>query len=233
MYDNIGLSEKEIAKLMNSSFGEALKNLRYNENMTMVDLAEQSKISQPYISQIENNVRVPSDKIIKSLANALAYSKNDTYDEYGNYSNSINNFSPLDIEKRFDEYFSLLKSLKLNTQKKEVIPLDQFMKDFDINKPLSEGEFITKYINQDGNELIFGGIPLDKHGIFDLNGIIQNSFSLNTTDENNFMSIGKSTPLYYCGKKLEHKDRIKIMKILDVVFDIDREKYNKQINLDI
>lgn len=55
-----------------TSFGEALRNLRKSERMTTSELAEMAEVSQSYISQLENNVRIPSDTIIEQLSQALA-----------------------------------------------------------------------------------------------------------------------------------------------------------------
>lgn len=53
-------------------FGEALKRMRFSTEMTMDSLATISGVSQSYISQIENGVRLPSDKVIKKIALAFA-----------------------------------------------------------------------------------------------------------------------------------------------------------------
>ncbi|MFI3684247.1 helix-turn-helix transcriptional regulator [Vagococcus fluvialis] len=216
-------------KLMNLSFGEALKEIRYAEEMTTTDLSRKSNISQPYISQLENNVRVPSDKIIGKLALALAEGNDEMMNGIVKVSNSF--YTPITIEKRQDELYKLLQQIKKNTQESKELSLDDFINglDFDISKPLVKGEFITKYVDNTGNEILFGGNPKDPNGIFDLNSVIQNSYYLNEMDGNGFKSLGGATPLFYCGKKINHQDRIKIMKVLDAVFDIDREEYNKKI----
>lgn len=62
------------------NFGKLLKEIRLSADMTTSELAEKSKISQSYISQLENNVRLPSDKIIIKLAYGLVERNNDYAD---------------------------------------------------------------------------------------------------------------------------------------------------------
>ncbi|WP_321383366.1 helix-turn-helix domain-containing protein [uncultured Enterococcus sp.] len=53
------------------SFGSLLKAIRLEKDLTTSELSQKSSISQSYISQLENNVRLPSDKIIEKLAYGL------------------------------------------------------------------------------------------------------------------------------------------------------------------
>jgi transcriptional regulator with XRE-family HTH domain len=53
-------------------FGQYLKSLRKAAKLSMAVLAEQSGVSQPYISQIERGERgIPSPEILKKLSPAL------------------------------------------------------------------------------------------------------------------------------------------------------------------
>lgn len=53
-------------------FGQYLKSLRKAAKLSMAVLAEQSGVSQPYISQIERGERgIPSPDILKKLSTAL------------------------------------------------------------------------------------------------------------------------------------------------------------------
>lgn len=111
------------------------------------------------------------------------------------------------------------------------VSLDKFIFDLenDVTDKPQKREFVTRYVNEKDEEFIFSGEPIDEHGVFDLNSIIQNRYFLNHIDTNGLSSIGNATPLYYCGIELDPQDRIKVMKILDAVFDINREEYNKKI----
>lgn len=60
-----------------NTFGEYLKSLRKDRKLTLVQLAEKTGLSQPYLSQIENNKRgkQPTVEIVNKLASALNVSK--------------------------------------------------------------------------------------------------------------------------------------------------------------
>ncbi|MCI5775706.1 MAG: helix-turn-helix domain-containing protein [Aerococcus sp.] len=61
-----------ISKVSYLNFGGILKALRNDINITSEELSDISQLSRPYISQIENNYRLPSNKAIKKLATGLA-----------------------------------------------------------------------------------------------------------------------------------------------------------------
>ena len=53
------------------NFGEYLRSIRKSKNLSIVKLAEISGVSNPYISQLENNKFTPSIEIMLKLAKAL------------------------------------------------------------------------------------------------------------------------------------------------------------------
>jgi transcriptional regulator with XRE-family HTH domain len=53
------------------AFGKYLRSQRQLLGMTLRELSEITKISNPYLSQIERGLHQPSIKVIKSLADAL------------------------------------------------------------------------------------------------------------------------------------------------------------------
>lgn len=53
------------------SFGQFLKSIRKSKNLSIVKLAEMSGVSNPYISQIENNKFTPSMDVLSKLAKSL------------------------------------------------------------------------------------------------------------------------------------------------------------------
>lgn len=57
---------------MTISFGSFLRNLRKKRGLTMVELCTKSDISQPYLSQLENDkINNPSPPVLQKLADAL------------------------------------------------------------------------------------------------------------------------------------------------------------------
>lgn len=57
-----------------SNFGDELKKIRTEFNVTMIQLQKHSGISQSYISQLENGKRQPTEDAIDSLVHGLAFS---------------------------------------------------------------------------------------------------------------------------------------------------------------
>jgi len=53
------------------SFGKSIKKLRSDNSITMEQLAKSSGVSQSYISQLENDTRVPSKDTVHKLAHAF------------------------------------------------------------------------------------------------------------------------------------------------------------------
>ena len=51
--------------------GLVLRGMRYRENMSQIELAKKSGVSQNELSKIENGKRVCGEKVAKKLANAL------------------------------------------------------------------------------------------------------------------------------------------------------------------
>ena len=100
------------------SFGEALRKIRYNEEMTTTELSKKANISQPYISQLENDVRLPSEKIIRKLSIALAKGK-DVFDGFYDSENPYRDkyLDEFVVEKRTDQFFNLLSKIKKENAK--------------------------------------------------------------------------------------------------------------------
>lgn len=55
----------------NISFGNLIKLIRYDLNLSASDLAKEAHVSQAYISQIENGSKIPSNKVISKLSHAF------------------------------------------------------------------------------------------------------------------------------------------------------------------
>ena len=86
------------------SFGDVLKKYRKDQNLTALELAERANISQSYISQIENNLKIPSEVILEKLAYGLV-----------NYNNEIftNNVKTFSDQNHEEQYLFFLEKLKL------------------------------------------------------------------------------------------------------------------------
>jgi transcriptional regulator with XRE-family HTH domain len=63
--------------------GEFIRTQRQRANLSLRRLAEQSGISNPYLSQIERGIRKPSAEILKNLSRALEISSNTLYRRAG------------------------------------------------------------------------------------------------------------------------------------------------------
>ncbi|HVS46425.1 MAG TPA: helix-turn-helix transcriptional regulator, partial [Verrucomicrobiae bacterium] len=51
--------------------GEFIKSQRELANLSLRQLAEMSKVSNPYLSQVERGLYKPSADVLKNIANAL------------------------------------------------------------------------------------------------------------------------------------------------------------------
>ena len=57
-----------------AGLGEIIRNQRVLAELSMRRLAALSGISNPYLSQIERGLRVPSDEVVEAIANSLRLS---------------------------------------------------------------------------------------------------------------------------------------------------------------
>jgi transcriptional regulator with XRE-family HTH domain len=65
------------------SLGDFIKSQRELANLSMRQLAEIAKISNPYLSQVERGLYKPSAEVLKSIANALHMSAETMYTQAG------------------------------------------------------------------------------------------------------------------------------------------------------
>jgi transcriptional regulator with XRE-family HTH domain len=54
-----------------AAFGEYLRGQRHGAKLSLRQLAEMARVSNPYLSQIERGLHQPSINVVKSLADAL------------------------------------------------------------------------------------------------------------------------------------------------------------------
>ncbi|MFC3788687.1 helix-turn-helix transcriptional regulator [Paenibacillus sp. GCM10012307] len=85
-----------------NNFGEYLRAIRKASGLSMAVLAEQSGVSQPYISQIERGERGPSPEILKKLASALGTNYSELMLKAG--------YVPEELAQKIDQ-LTLLKGL--------------------------------------------------------------------------------------------------------------------------
>ncbi len=65
------------------SLGEFIRGQRELANLSMRQLAEIAKISNPYLSQVERGLYKPSADVLKSIAHALHMSAETMYSQAG------------------------------------------------------------------------------------------------------------------------------------------------------
>lgn len=65
------------------SLGEFLKEQRRGARLTLRQLAEQTGVSNPYLSQIERGLRKPSAEVLQQLARGLSISARTLYVQAG------------------------------------------------------------------------------------------------------------------------------------------------------
>jgi transcriptional regulator with XRE-family HTH domain len=76
------MAEKPDA-LWRSGVGEFIKTQRELANLSLRQLAEIAKISNPYLSQVERGLYKPSADVLKSIAGALKISAETMYAQAG------------------------------------------------------------------------------------------------------------------------------------------------------
>jgi len=65
------------------SLGDFIKSQRELANLSLRQLAEVAKISNPYLSQVERGLYKPSAEVLKNIANALHISAETMYTQAG------------------------------------------------------------------------------------------------------------------------------------------------------
>ncbi|MGA8534162.1 MAG: helix-turn-helix transcriptional regulator [Candidatus Tumulicola sp.] len=71
-----------------SGLGEFIRSQRELANLSMRQLAEIAKISNPYLSQVERGLYKPSADVLKQIANALHLSAETMYTQAGLLDNT-------------------------------------------------------------------------------------------------------------------------------------------------
>src|SRR6202049_3205111 len=71
------------------SVGDFIRTQRELMSLSMRQLAEMAKVSNPYLSQIERGVYTPSAQVLKGIADALDMSAETLYREAGLLDDSV------------------------------------------------------------------------------------------------------------------------------------------------
>lgn len=69
-------------KRLISEIGKELRRIRQSQGKTMQDIANESDVSSMYISEIERNMKVPSDELIDKLSNLYKVNNIDMYEGF-------------------------------------------------------------------------------------------------------------------------------------------------------
>ena len=80
------------------SLGDFIRGQRELANLSMRQLAEIAKISNPYLSQVERGLYKPSADVLKSIANALHMSAETMYAQAGLLDDSADDESHHGVE---------------------------------------------------------------------------------------------------------------------------------------
>ena len=80
------------------SLGDFIRSQRELANLSMRQLAEIAKISNPYLSQVERGLYKPSADVLKQIANALHLSAETMYAQAGLLDDTTGNESPHGVE---------------------------------------------------------------------------------------------------------------------------------------
>src|SRR3984957_2489387 len=75
--------EKTTASGAWRSLGDFIRGQRELANLSMRQLAEIAKVSNPYLSQVERGLYKPSAEVLKSIASALQISAETMYNQAG------------------------------------------------------------------------------------------------------------------------------------------------------
>jgi transcriptional regulator with XRE-family HTH domain len=98
------------------SLGDFIRGQRELANLSMRQLAEIAKISNPYLSQVERGLYKPSADVLKSIANALHISAETMYTQAGLLDDSENR-----DESHHGVEHALKMDPRLTTDQKEAI----------------------------------------------------------------------------------------------------------------
>ena len=116
--------------------GTYLKNLRKEQDIKVVELAKAVQVSQPYISNIENEKRYPSKELFFKIIISIAELSPINYEIYNNLDLSDEQKKEIDILDILPEFWDKYRSSVLeeinewkdeNLEEKEIISYEDFI----------------------------------------------------------------------------------------------------------
>ncbi|MBV8172619.1 MAG: helix-turn-helix transcriptional regulator [Candidatus Eremiobacteraeota bacterium] len=81
-----------------NNLGEFIRAQRELANLSLRQLAELAKVSNPYLSQVERGLYKPSAEVLKNIANALHMSAETMYGQAGLLDEDSKNAAPHGVE---------------------------------------------------------------------------------------------------------------------------------------
>lgn len=204
------------------NFGEFMKNLRKERGLTLAELSKESGVSQPFLSQIENNKRRPSPEILKKLYDPLEY----PYDLLLIKAGVIDNTSQLDdarlkLVNLERDLFLLEESLKRAEENGDIQRKEEILKSKSVfvtmhNELLSEIALLENSINLEENpERLDNEINLHtKMVLHDLESI--SPIELN-------LLLDSELEIMINGKVLTNDEKVKLLKVAETMFSEDVE----------
>ncbi len=73
-----------------NNYGNIIREARLNSNLTIAELAEKVDISDRYLLKIENENKLPSNKVLKKIINILMIDANSLY--YDNINLTLDDY---------------------------------------------------------------------------------------------------------------------------------------------
>lgn len=109
---------------MINEFGHYLRGLRKSRKLTLVELADKTGLSQPYLSQIENGRReAPKPDILEKLATVLD-------EEYNTLAEKAGFYKRLEHEKNLIQFEILMDNHLKEQEDSHLAMIHHFCKDF-------------------------------------------------------------------------------------------------------
>lgn len=208
--------------MVHLNLGQHLRSLRKNRGLTLTELAKQSGVSHPYISQVENDKFKPSPEILRKIAEPLGVS----YEQLLHYAGyiegvllgsskeiNLSNLNSLDRAKRW-----LTINGKLDPDlKDELEPLLNQDPSFSLTID-NLFEKLEDFVAQrpDWTELIKQGVDAYYLSIFFKLNELSSKREQNFENLQTIMSYLK--PLSYNGHEVTEQDRTLIISYLDALF---------------
>lgn len=177
------------------SFGEFIKKLRKAQGFTLAQLAERSGVSQPFLSQIENNKRKPSPEILKKIFGPLNYS----------YSSLLVRAGILDKQAELEAITDAINiiELELYVLNRKYHELEQKGVSLDEN---NEFKLLAEEIHYKKNQY---------HMLQNKSSELINFISKEVTE---LHDIFESTKISLNGKILTDEEKSKLLKIAETMF---------------